>query len=143
LECMHKKDHHKVHFSAKKQVWLMQTEDSRLKRKEWALSPEGQKILSEASKSQWPKRKPVDRVCVICQKSFQTKNLNGTKYCSQVCRSKSQTLRESIEKPCIICKKIFMTRNLKPITKTCSQKCKGYLISLTKMEIFNDPLSSA
>lgn len=141
LEAMHKKDHHSLHFSSEKQLSLMQTQDSRLKRKEWALSERGQKILSQASKSQWPKRKPVERTCLICEKVFLTKNLNGTKYCSQPCRSKSQALRESIEKNCVVCQKLFFARNLKPITKTCSQECKGHLISLTKMRNFHDPFS--
>lgn len=142
LECIHKTKHHSMHFKATRQVMLMQTPEARLKRKEWALSQEGNKKLSDASKSQWPKRKPIERICIICEKTFLTKNLNGTKYCSSPCRGQAQWARNLVKKKCIICQKEFIGRNIKPITKTCSQECKGHLISLTKMRNFHDPFST-
>lgn len=129
LECIHKSKHHSIHFSAIRQVQAMQSLDSRLKRKEWALSENGKKSTSSASKKGWAIRKYIERTCIVCQQLFKTKNYNGTKYCSQACRSRCQILRGSITRNCCICGIKFSPRDGRNVTKTCSQSCKGRLIS--------------
>jgi len=142
LECIHKSKHHSMHFSAQRQLEKMHSPESRLKAKEWARSSEAKKMLGIFSKKQWEKRKPIKRECVICGVEFLTKNLNGTKYCSQVCRSRCQKLREMVWRSCLICQKGFQTRNYSQASKTCSRKCKGLLISKTKLERSHDNVSS-
>jgi hypothetical protein len=142
LECMHKSKHHSLHFSAKKQVEAMHSKKARLKKREWALSQSGQRILSLSGKKAWQNRKAVSRICIICSASFVTKNLNGTKYCSGKCRARCQSLRESISRACVICNANFTTRNYSQASKTCSRKCKGRLISKTKLERLNDFIST-
>lgn len=142
LECIHKKKHHSMHFSAMRQVEAMQRKESRDKANEWYRSEKGAKFLSGASKKGWEERKPIERICVICSAKFTTKNFNGTKYCSQTCRSRSQMLRAVSPKPCIICGAIFTPGDTKNLARTCSQKCKGALISLTKRGGRHDPLST-
>jgi len=132
LECIHKKEHHSMHFSAIRQVEAMQRKESRDKANEWYRSEEGGKFLSGASKKGWVEREPVERICVICSTKFHTKNLNGTKYCSQSCRSRSQMLKKVSPKNCSVCGNTFTPADSRNLGKTCSQKCKGVLISATK-----------
>ena len=141
LECIHKSKHHSMHFSAQRQVAAMQKKESREKANEWYRSDYGREKQGAASRKGWNERKPIERACVICNKKFMTKNLNGTKYCSQVCRSKSQSNRESAETQCLVCGKTFVRRVYAQKWregKTCSQSCKGSLISRTKMGVIND-----
>lgn len=142
LECMHKAKHHSLHFKAMRQVEAMHSKESRLKALEWYRSKLGRKTQGESAKKGWKDRKSIKRKCVICEKDFLTKHLGGTKYCSQPCRSRCQSLREQIAKKCLICSSEFQTRNYSQASKTCSQKCKGKLISRTKMGCVYDPIST-
>lgn len=138
LECLHKSKHHSLHFRASRQIKKMHSKEARLKALEWYRSPKGRLVLGNISKRGWETRKSVERNCIICGDAFQTKNMNGTKYCSSICRSRCQALRESVEKNCLICGNYFLTRNYSQASKTCSRVCKGRLISKTKKEKSND-----
>jgi len=131
LECIHKKDHHKIHFDTEKQVAHLHK--NRWKANLYHKSEKGRKRCSEISKENWLNRKPIERNCVICEKKFLTKNLTGTKYCSQKCRSKAGYEKNFIKVICVICKNEFKTQKIKNrIAKTCSPECSALLASQTR-----------
>ena len=136
LECIHKKTHHSMHFSAIRQLEKMQSPEARAKRKATGNLPTTRKKFSRASKKGWGKRKPVGGYCHLCHLGFYTKNFSGTKYCSPLCRSRAAALRKTYKKNCVFCGEEFLS----VAAKTCSQKCKGLLISQTKRGLSYDPL---
>lgn len=136
LECISKKDHHKLHFDREKQTRILHK--ARDAASAWHRSEYGRKVHSKMGKESWNKREPIKRVCVICCKSFLTKNLNGTKYCSQKCRSKSQYIRDQIELKCLMCQCTYRTFKKKSPAKTCSPKCSSTYSGLKRRGLLHD-----
>lgn len=92
LECVSEKEHHKHQFDAKKQEAFLRSRESRDKANAWYRSKKGRKFLGTQSKKAWKTRQSIERMCVVCAKQFLTKNLTGTRYCGQKCRTKAQKL---------------------------------------------------
>lgn len=90
LECISEKDHPHQHFDWEKQVQLLHR--ARDEANKWHKSRGGRKWHSENSRLAYARRKPIEKVCVVCGVSFLTKNLTGTKYCGQKCRSRAAKL---------------------------------------------------
>jgi len=133
LECLHKNEHHKLHFNTEKQIAHLHAQ--RWKANLYHKSSEGRKRASEISKEQWKIRKPKEVICTVCRTKFETMNFSGTKYCSQKCRSKAGYDKNFIKRICVICKNEFMTQKVKNrIAKTCSPKCSALLSSIVKRE---------
>lgn len=130
LECIHKAKHHSMHFSAQRQVERMHSKESRAKAKAWYRSEHGRSVMGAFSKKGWYERTPIKRVCVICSKQFETKNLTVTKYCSQRCRNISARRSRITEMSCEFCGQTY--RAEKGGTRTCSRKCAANIAWRTK-----------
>lgn len=140
LECLHKSLHHSLHFDTEKQVAHLHKQ--RDKATKWHKSKEGRKWHSENSKRTWKKRIPRKRICTICGKEFFTLNFNGTKYCSQKCRSKSGYIKNKITVSCEICKKKFETAKRKRSARACSPQCGALLTAKIRRSRKRDTISS-
>lgn len=90
LECISEKDHPSQHFIWEEQIKLLHK--ARDEANKWHKSRGGRRWHSEQACKNYANRIPVERICVICDLKFLTKNLTGTKYCGQKCRSKAQLL---------------------------------------------------
>ena len=67
-------------------------------------------------------RMKVERVCIVCGKTFLACANKPRKFCSNRCRDKVRNYRESEERICVVCGKPFMTKKgLKK--KCCSKSC--------------------
>ncbi len=90
LECLHQKEHRKIHNAKKRihyQACKLGSKVSKRKARVWRLSMEGKNINAENSKVFWDKRGFFNRLCVICGKKYQTRSVktkNGC--CSNACR---------------------------------------------------------
>lgn len=143
LECIAKKEHHRIHFNKEKQLKILHSPEVKLKAHRWHKTKAAKKVLGEASVEQWKKRVPILIKCVICKVNTLSKNFTGTKYCSQRCRSEAQNTREKWFKDCVICGNPFLTRIVKNSSKTCSPRCKGALISKIRLGGRDDHIPSA
>lgn len=90
LECVHKKDHWRIHNDQKRinyQVCRLHSEDSRRKARVWYLSLEGKNVQAENSREFWRNRVPCTKVCLVCDRDYQTKSVKKMRgCCSNACR---------------------------------------------------------
>jgi len=138
LECIHKIDHHLMHFDREKQLGILHSKEIQEKAHQWQKTNDGKEKLSRASKANWVVREPIERTCTVCFIKFHTKNFTGTKYCSQKCRTKAGYLARIVELKCEICGATFRAEKGK--AKTCSPKCAGALSSRTKKGVVSDSI---
>lgn len=104
LECLHKKEHHRIHmierfncekYRAENKVHLLKAQEQA---KKWHSSEEGKKFHSENGKKVNEKRKVKDYVCVICTKDFQSKSFGRVYCCSLSCTIKNRNNKQKIKK---------------------------------------------
>tara|TARA_R110000822_G_scaffold150925_1_gene290050 strand:- start:215 stop:898 length:684 start_codon:yes stop_codon:yes gene_type:complete len=76
----------------------------------WHQSKEGRAWHSEHAKKflcgenkpvAYSKVIPVEKVCIVCNESFVSKNPNSQEYCSNKCVSKAMRLRNKVDKPIV------------------------------------------
>ncbi len=142
LECISKKDHHRMHFDKEKQLKILHSPENKKKAQKGRNTNASRKKQSEKSKKQWENRKPIEKVCVICSIKFLTKNFTGTKYCGQRCRSMSQYRRDQILVDCVICQKKFYTFKKKNHSITCSPSCSAKYAGMKRRGVWHDFVST-
>lgn len=130
LECIHLKEHHRIHFSSAKQIAHLHA--VREKAHLWHKSKKGRRRLSKVSKAAWKTREAIPFVCSVCGIAGMTMNRAGTKYCSQKCRSRAGYLAMFVKKKCLLCDSEYQTAHGK--TRTCSPLCASRLTAKVKKE---------
>ena len=100
------------------------TEESKQKMRR-PKSDEAKKNITLAALERW-KGHSLFKVCLFCQKAFETLKSIDNDFCSKICNLRYQgnlrSLKGTIEKTCLICSNTFIT-SISENKKYCSRKC--------------------
>ncbi len=122
------KSRHLSHHSSQPQnaqrarIWM---DEIRPMTKEWHASEEG--ILwhrYHAKKNNFGNWEPKDYKCKVCNKTYKSKKLSGSDFCSNACKSRFRRSSglDDVERKCLYCKKIFITNKYSKVKK-CGRLC--------------------
>ena len=125
LELIEKSRHLKHHMSnpSRKAKSREMAHKYRYLTKEWHRSELGRAWHVEHGKITWQKRKPIEIICKICNKSAKTKTYHQ-EFCSNACKSKCRryTGVDNVKRKCVVCDNEYFVNKYSK-TVSCSRKC--------------------